>query len=48
LTAAETKKIEADATAWVENGVKATTDKRLVYLRSARSYTTSAVPLPRI
>jgi len=28
------KRIEAEATTWVENGVKATTDKRLKYLRA--------------
>jgi integrase len=32
LSDAEKAKIEKDATRWVENGVKATTDKRLKYL----------------
>ncbi len=32
LSEAEKAKIERDATTWVENGVKATTDKRLKYL----------------
>jgi integrase len=34
LTQRELDKIEADATAWVENGVKATTNKRLTILRA--------------
>jgi integrase len=34
VTAAELAKITKEATKWVENGVKATTDKRLVYLRA--------------
>jgi integrase len=34
LSAVETAKIEKEATEWVENGVKATTDKRLTYLRA--------------
>lgn len=34
LTPAETSKIEADGTTWVDNGVKTSTDKRLVYLRA--------------
>lgn len=34
LTDAEKSKIEKEATDWVENGVKATTDKRLKYLRA--------------
>jgi integrase len=33
LSEAETKRIRNEATAWVDNGIKATTDKRLKYLR---------------
>jgi integrase len=34
LSAVESAKIAKDAERWVENGVKATTDKRMVYLRA--------------
>src|SRR6266404_637549 len=34
LTAAETTKIKVDATQWIENGVKATTDRRFKTLRA--------------